>query len=153
VPVASETKVPWHVIGVIHALEASFNFLGHLHNGDVPLDQPTRHVPKGRPDPWSTPNTWEKDAKDALVADHFANLSDWSLERTLYRVEGYNGFGYRSRQVNGRRVNSPYLWSFSDQYEKGKFTADGKWSSNAVSQQCGAAVMIYELVRRGAVHV
>lgn len=85
--------------------------------------------------------------------EHFANLSDWGLERTLYRLEGYNGFGYRSKQVNGGKVNSPYLWSFSDQYEKGKFIADGKWSSNAVSQQCGAAVMIYELVRRGAVQV
>lgn len=47
--VALDTGVPWFVIGIIHGLEASFNFLAHLHNGDHPLTGRTRKVPAGRP--------------------------------------------------------------------------------------------------------
>ena len=140
------TGVPWFVVGVIHALEASFNFLGHLHNGDVPLSQPTRQVPANRPKPWEPPFTWERSAADALRHEKLANLANWSLPWTLYRLEKYNGFGYRSKAVN-----SPYLWSFSNHYTAGKYVKDGQWSPTAVSQQCGAAVMIHELVRRGTI--
>jgi lysozyme family protein len=145
-PVSAQTGVPWYVIGALHALEASFNFLAHLHNGDAPLDQTTRHVPTGRPNPWVSPYTWDRSAEDALQVEHFAGLTDWSIPQTLYRLEAYNGFGYRSEGVN-----SPYLWSFSDQYDHGKFVKDREWSPSAKSQQCGAAVMIHELVRRGLV--
>ena len=34
----------------------------------------------------------------------------------LYRLEAYNGFGYRQYQIN-----FPYLWSFATCYTKGKF--------------------------------
>lgn len=142
----AETGVPWFVVGVTHALEASFNFLGHLHNGDVPLDQVTRQVPANRPKPWEPPFTWERSAADALHYEKLANLTNWSLPWTLYRLEKYNGFGYRSKAIN-----SPYLWSFSNHYTAGKYVKDGKWSSTAISQQCGAAVMIHELARRGAI--
>jgi lysozyme family protein len=64
----------------------------------------------------------------------------------LYRFEKYNGFGYRRRGIV-----SPYLWSFSNQYTKGKYIADGKWSSEAVSRQCGAALLVKELVAQGAI--
>jgi lysozyme family protein len=142
----ADTGVPWFVVGVTHALEASFNFLGHLHNGDVPLNEVTRQVPANRPAPWEPPFTWERSAIDALRFEKLANLTNWSLPWTLYRLEKYNGFGYRSK-----RINSPYLWSFSNHYNAGKFVKDGKWSTTAVSQQCGAAVMIHELVRRGTI--
>jgi lysozyme family protein len=39
-------------------------------------------------------------------------------------------------------VPTPYLWSFSSLYEKGKFVADGVFDPAAVSKQCGAAVML-----------
>jgi lysozyme family protein len=55
----------------------------------------------------------------------------------LYLLEGYNGFGYRRRGVP-----TPYLWSFSNIYESGKFVLDGKFDPNAVSKQCGAALML-----------
>lgn len=35
-----------------------------------------------------------------------------------------------------------FLWSFSTIYEKGKFVADGKFDANAVSKQCGAALLL-----------
>jgi lysozyme family protein len=48
-------------------------------------------------------------------------------------------------------VPTPYLWSFSNHYERGKFVADGKFSSTARSQQCGAAVMLKLLAEAGEI--
>ena len=142
--VGQRVGVPWYFIGAIHGLEASFNFRAHLHNGDFPLSQRTRQVPAGRPLRWLPPSDWESSALDALRLLGFAGQEDWSLERTLYRLEAYNGFGYRTRGVP-----TPYLWSFSNHYDRGKFVADGRWSATARSQQCGAAVMLKMLAAAG----
>ncbi|MEQ1510299.1 MAG: hypothetical protein ABL909_07885 [Sphingopyxis sp.] len=135
--VSRVTNVPWYFVAAVHGLEASFNFRGHLHNGDFPLTARTRQVPAGRPATWLPPSGWEASAIDALRLMGFAGQSDWSLTRTLYRLEAYNGFGYRTRGVP-----TPYLWSFTDQYDRGKFIADGRWNPLARSQQCGAAAML-----------
>ena len=144
--VGKDVQVPWFFIGAIHGLEASFNFRAHLHNGDYPLKQRTRQVPAGHPTVWLPPDDWESSAKDAMKLLGFAGKTDWSLERTLYRLEAYNGFGYRKQLVP-----TPYLWGFSNHYEAGKFVADGKWSATAKSRQCGAAVVIKALVDAGIV--
>lgn len=144
--VARDTGVPWFVIGIIHGLEASFNFLAHLHNGDHPLTQRTRQVPAGRPLTWAPPSDWDWSAKDALKLIGFTGKTDWNLERILFRLEAYNGFGYRNTAVP-----SPYLWSFSNHYESGKFVADGRFNAKAKSQQCGAAVMLKLLVDAGEI--
>jgi lysozyme family protein len=135
--VGKRLGIPWYFVAATHGLEASFNFRAHLHNGDFPLTQRTRQVPAGRPSPWLPPSDWESSALDALRLLGFAGQSDWSLPRCLYRLEAYNGFGYRKA---GRA--SPYLWSFSTLYSRGKFVADGKFDPNARSKQCGAAVML-----------
>ncbi len=135
--------VPWYFIGVIHALETSFNFNAHLHNGD-PLERRTVQVPAGRPEKWQPPSDWQSSAKDALDYEKYTNHLDWNLAKLLFRLEGYNGF--RSRELHG--INTPYLWSFSNHYTSGKFVADNVWSKTAVSEQCGAAVMIKALVDR-----
>ncbi len=144
--IATDLQVPWYFVGAIHGLEASHNFRAHLHNGDYPLTQRTRQVPAGRPLVWLPPSDWQSSARDAIRLLGFAKQSDWSLERTLYRLEAYNGFGYRRQQVP-----TPYLWCYSGHYERGKFTSDGKWSPTARSRQCGAAVLIKALVESGAV--
>ncbi len=136
---------PWFAVAIIHGMECSFNFRQHLHNGDN-IKKKTWQVPSGRPDPWNPPNDWNSSAIDALRIDKLTGLTDWSLARTLYRWELYNGWGTRSRGIK-----TPYLWSFSDQYSKGKYVADGKWDSDAVSQQCGAAVMLKVLVEKGEI--
>jgi lysozyme family protein len=143
--VAAKTGAPWWFIGIVHALEASFNFAGHLHNGD-PLSNRTVQVPKGRPVQWNPPNDWVSSAVDAIEYEGYAGVADWSLPAALYRFESYNGFGYRAR-----KVNSPYLWSFSNHYTAGKFVRDGKFDPTAVSKQCGAAVMLKALVAAGDV--
>ncbi len=129
--------VPWYFIAAVHGLEASFNFRSHFHNGDFPLSRRTRQVPAGRPLVWLPPSDWESSTIDALRLMGFAGQQDWSIPRTLYRLEAYNGFGYRR---TGRAT--PYLWSFSNHYERGKFLADGHFDPRARSQQCGAAMML-----------
>lgn len=144
--VAAEVQVPWYFIGLIHGMEASYNFRAHLHNGDFPLTARTRQVPAGRPAVWLPPSDWESSAKDAIRLLGFANKSDWTLERTLHRLEAFNGFGYRKVGVP-----TPYLWSFSTHYAGGKFTSDGKFDAKARSKQCGTAVLMKALADAGDV--
>ena len=134
--VASKTNVPWHVIAVIHNLECSGRFDCHLHNGD-PLRRRTVNVPAGRPLKGKAPFTWETSAIDALTYDQFTAWTDWSVAGTLYKIEAYNGLGYRKRGIP-----SPYLWSGSQHYVSGKYVADGKFDPKAVSSQIGAAVLL-----------
>lgn len=143
-----EICVPWYVIGVMHALEATFNFDTHLHNGD-PLTARTYHIPAGRPASGSPPFSWSESAKDALAIKKYNNRTDWHLASTLYRIEAYNGF--RSRELYG--INSPYLWSFSNHYTRGKFVADNVWDGSAVSSQCGAAVILKVLSDRKQIQI
>jgi len=144
--VAVEVCAPWYFIGIIHAMEASFDFRAHLHNGDT-LKAKTVQVPKGRPLVWNPPTDWVSSANDAIRFDGFADQPDWSLARVLYNWEGYNG--WRSRTLHN--INTPYLWSYSNHYSRGKYVADGVWDGSAVSKQCGAAVMLKALVDRGVI--
>ena len=143
-PVSPQVNgVPWALVGVIHAMECGFNFAGHLHNGD-PLTSRTKHVPANRPQTGTAPFSWEVSAIDALTLEGFNTVADWSIPHLLYLLEKYNGFGYRNRGLP-----TPYLWSFSNLYQKGKFTADSRFDPEAVSKQCGAAVMLKALMHRG----
>lgn len=146
--VARAACLPWFAVGIIHGMEAGFNFRGHLHNGDS-LKRKTRNIPRNRPTKWNPPNSWELSAIDALRYDKLDNQEDWSLSATLYRWERYNGI--RSRMIH--KINTPYLWSFSNHYSKGKYVRDNVWDGNAVSKQCGAAVMLKVLVDEGIVTI
>jgi len=139
--------VPWYVVGLIHTMESSGNFSTHLHNGD-PLSARTTHVPAGRPKTGAPPFTWEESATDALSLQGFPKWKDWSIPGVLYKLEAYNGWGYRDNHPD---VESPYLWSFSNHYTRGKYVADGTFSATAVSQQCGAAVLLKRLDQLGAI--
>ena len=139
--VTQATTVPWFVVAALHEREASGNFLCHLHNGD-PLSARTRHVPSGRPPPPANPPfTWEQSACDALALDGLSKVASWSIERACYEIELYNGFGYRRHGIN-----SPYLWSFSNNYTAGKYVADGQWSATAVDAQCGVMPLLSRLM-------
>jgi lysozyme family protein len=139
--------VPWYVVGIIHQLEASGDFTKHLHNGD-PLTARTVHDPAGRPASGRPPFTWEFSAADALVHDGLDTWRDWSISGTLFVFERFNGFGYRKSSIN---IPSPYLWSFSNHYTKGKYTSDKHYDPNFVSQQCGTAILLRLLADRGLV--
>jgi len=134
--VSRHTGVPGHVVGILHALEAGLDFTRHLHNGD-PLAGRTVRVPKGRPANGQPPFAWEASAADALALAGLGDWTDWSVPGTAYALEGYNGFGYRRRNVP-----SPYLWSFTTAYVSGKYVADHAWSPTAVSRQCGGMTLL-----------
>lgn len=140
----STAGVPWYFIAVIHNMESSLNFNRHLHNGD-PLTAKTIHVPAGRPVNGTPPFTWEESAADSLMLQKLNQWTDWSLTGILYKIEEYNGWGYRTRHPE---VYSPYLWSFSNHYSKGKYIADGTWSATAASNQCGAAVILRRMAEK-----
>jgi len=143
--VSAATGVPWEFIGTVHAMESGCNFSTHLHNGD-PLTAKTKQVPRGRP-LGTAPFTWEESAIDALKLKKLDKVTKWTKERIAYELERYNGFGYRLYHGD---VLSPYLWSGTCHYSKGKYVADGKWDSSHVSRQVGA-IPIYRGLTEGLV--
>jgi len=141
--VSAKTGVPWQLIGLMHGLECGYDFNKHLHNGDS-LSAATVRVPAGRPPGWVAGSPWEQSAVDALKLKKLDQVKDWSLARVLYVLEGYNGFGYRTKGIR-----SPYLWSFSNLYEKGKYVADHQFDPNAISKQVGSATLLKMLGESG----
>lgn len=139
--VQDATNVPWFVVGVIHAMESGCNFATHLHNGDS-LARRTVQVPAGRPKAPPADGkaySWKESACDALLMKGLDKIGDWPVERICYECERYNGHGYR---LHHKDVLSPYLWSGTNHYSRGKYVADGKWSATAVSGQSGAVAIL-----------
>lgn len=132
--VSAKSGVPWFVIAVIHQRESSQDFSRSLAQGD-PWNKVSVHVPKGR-GPFKS---WEDAAIDALsVCPPYASKwKDWSPAGTMTLLEQYNGLGYANRGLP-----SPYVWSGTDQYTKGKYVADGKFDPSVVDKQLGCAGMI-----------
>lgn len=134
--VEAKTGVPWFVVAALHNRESDANFSTYLGNGE-PLNRVTRLVPKGR-GPFAG---WQQGAIDALTLDGLDQVKVWTLERACFEIEKFNGFGYRRRGFP-----SPYLWSFSNHYARGKYIADGRFSATHVDQQCGALPIIKRIM-------
>lgn len=147
--VANATAVPWYVIAIIHEMEAGLKFSTHLHNGD-PLTDRTVQVPAGRPPSGLPPFEWEDSAIDALMLKNLDAVTLWSIERIAYQLEAYNGWGYRTRQTG---INTPYLWSSTSNYRKGKFVRDRVFNPDAVSRQLGAMALLRRLMDTQGVNV
>jgi len=128
------TGVPWFVIAVIHEREASQSWTANLSQGD-PWNKVSTHVPKGR-GPFLS---WESAAWDALTncAPYAARNKDWSIGGMLALLEQYNGLGYFNRGLP-----SPYIWSGTDQYVKGKYIRDGVFDQETVDKQLGCAGLL-----------
>ena len=146
------TGVPWQVVGVIHCLEANCDFDKHLHNGDD-LQLPTKRYPPNRPRGWASlpksEKTWEASAIDSIKFDGLDKVKKWDIVNTLETLERYNGLGYRKYHPE---INTPYLWSGTQFYDKGKYTevkVGGKWKSKfdpaLKSKQVGAVLLLKEL--------
>lgn len=138
--ITAQSGVPYWWIGPTHDRESGLNFKTHLHNGD-PLTKRTTHVPSGRPATGSAPFAFEASALDALkMAPHkLDKVKRWSVERSCYEWERYNGFGYLAKGP------SPYVWSGTDQYKHGKFIADGVYRDGTVDKQLGTVAIAREL--------
>ncbi len=132
--VSVSTGVPWFVIAVIHQRESSQDWTRGLAQGD-PWNAVSVHVPRGRgPFP-----SWEAAAMDALrvCPPYAAKWKDWSPGGAMTLLEQYNGLGYANKGLP-----SPYVWSGTDQYVRGKYVADGVFDPNVVDKQLGCAGLI-----------
>ena len=143
----------WPVIAAIHNMESSLSFFRHLHNGD-PLTGKTVNVPSGRPKTGSPPYTWEESAADALsmkLTDEVDYLD--TPEEILWFCERYNGWGYQlgAGQNTTPAKRSPYLWSKTNHWIKGKYVADGRFDANAGSSQVGVAAILKALEDKGSI--
>jgi len=138
--VQSVTGVPWQFVAVVHILEANGNFNGHLANGDT-LQGRTYHVPAGRIPHVDPPYTFIQGAQDALAYEGLTQVTDWALPHAAYLLERYNGMAYHSKGIN-----SPYLWSGTNNYTVGKYVSDGVYDPSAVSQQLGAIALLSRIV-------
>lgn len=140
--IASKFACPikWYHIACIHEMEARQNFNCYLGNGQV-LSKTTTIVPIGR-GPFSS---FESGAIDAIHLQKLDLVEDWSVGSFLYIAEGYNGYGYS----DFHNINSPYIWSGSNQYRAGFYIADHVYSQTTVSQQIGIALILKKLIDMG----
>lgn len=129
-----DQKVPWYIIASLHNMEASLGLHKQILNGQK-ISQRTTWVPKGL-GPWGS---FEDSCVTAFEIK--PNIEDWSdLGHVLYWLERFNGWGYRKKGIW-----SPYLYSFTTLYTRGKYVSDGKFSRRAVSSQCGIVAILKEL--------
>ena len=141
---ARANGVPAQFIIGFHERESSRDFKAHLHEGS-PLNRRTRFVPTNRPSVWLPPSDWYSSALDALYDYEHLDRRDWKhTQSALQAAESYNGLGYQSKG----RV-SPYLWSGTNLFERGKYTGDGKFDPMARDQQIGVAAIMLGFQRRG----
>lgn len=159
VSIAKRSGMPdiaWLFVAASHYRESSQDFTKNLGQGD-PLSRVTVHVPAGR-GPFLGPTAFEDGAVDALVncPPHAARNTDWSIVGLLTLLEAYNGTGYANGPVttkNGVVIaryppqESPYIWSGTDQYHKGKYVADHEFDPNAVDKQLGCAGLILAIAK------
>ncbi len=138
VAVEKLTGVPWFFIAVTHQRESSQNWSRSLAQGD-PWNEVSTHVPAGR-GPFKS---WGEAAVDALVncAPYASRLKDWSIGGLLTNLERYNGVGYANKGIP-----SPYIWSGTDQYLKGKYVRDGVFDPDEVDKQLGCAGLIMAMM-------
>lgn len=138
--------MPWYFVGGIHERESSRSFKCHLHEGS-PLIHRTQYVPKGRPLHPEPPYTWEQSSEDALYVLKHENQVHWyNTPAALDAIEAYNGLGYRRYHSE---VKTPYLWSGTSFYSRGKYVADGRFSPTAIDRQAGVAALWLRMKERG----
>lgn len=131
------TGVPWHFIALAHYRESTLNFNKNLANGQ-PLSMRTTIVPKGR-GPYKD---FEQSAIDSLVnVQGYKRGMDWSLPAYIWRIEGYNGYGYHYKGIP-----SPYLVGGSNKQRRGKYVSDGVYSPNVWDTQLGVLTILKALV-------
>jgi len=134
------TGVPWYMIAALHWRESNASFTKQLAQG-WPLSSKSKWVPYTGPYA-----TWEESAVAALKAEgkRYDRIVDWRLEKILYYSEKYNGWGYYQYH---NKMPSPYIWGATNIQTKGKYVADGKFSSTTWDTQIGVAALIWALAK------
>lgn len=136
--------MPYWFVGLIHHMEASFDFSTALHNGDriIGTGQKTTHVPAGR-GPFST---WEEGALDALKERLM--YTEWSVPSCFRRLESYNGMGYRgpAGQKTTPKFASAYTFAGTQFFVKGRYIADHQFDPEKPETRPGCMAVLIKLV-------
>jgi lysozyme family protein len=136
--IEAKTNVPWYLVGLVHYRCCGNDFSTHL-NGE-PLSRRTVLPPAGRPLDGDPPFAWEDSAVD-MVRFYGWQGSEWSVGTILYKLEGFNGYGYRVHNVR-----SPYIWGCTNLYVSGKFVGGSTFDPDLVDTQCGTGALLKLLV-------
>lgn len=140
--ISKKTGIPPELIAAIHYRESGCDFNTYLHNGD-PLGKPTTNVPKGK-----YFDNFIDAAVDALSEkksrrDEFRLNSDSDdIAAMMAFAESYNGLGYYKYHKD---TPSPYVYSGTNVYIKGKYKSDGEWDPDLVDAQPGVYILITSL--------
>ncbi len=138
--------VPAVAIFGIHGRESDWDFTCHLANGDSLLHK-TVNVPKGRIPNLEPPYEWEVAAEDALYTYDQLDQKNWhDIYSALTNLEYYNGSGYRKYHPT---VASPYIYSGTSEYFRGKYSSDGKFDPLLVDKQLGIGAEWRRMLDRG----
>lgn len=135
--IQAQTGVHWVFVATTHYRESNLNFATQLAQGS-PLNKVSRVIPYSGPF-----QTFEEGCYDALVRQgpYAARNKDWSMPFMLTYNEALNGLGYARMGIP-----SPYVWSGTDQYTKGKYIRDRVFDPNTVDKQLGVAGLVMCLV-------
>ncbi len=139
--VAAKVDLPAALIAALHWRESSGNFETYLHQGD-PLGVRAVNIPTNI----DVFYTWEPAAVDALASKLSMKNKLKLTEDTDDLValatfaEYYNGLGYHNKGLS-----SPYVWAGTDQYTRGKYVSDGRYSKWTMDKQIGVVVMIQSI--------
>lgn len=141
---SEKTGIPPELIAVIHHRENTKDYLAgtfncYLHNGQT-LGSITTMEPKG-----NFFTDFDEAAVDAVTTKlssvplPFGENTDIATMLTF--AESYNGFGY----ANNEYVN-PYLYSGTNIYVSGKYTADHIYDPSVVDNQVGTYILLYSII-------
>jgi lysozyme family protein len=138
--ISTKNGIPSELIAALHYRESGCNFNTYLHNGD-PLGKPTMHVPAEIYFDNFTDAAVDALSKKKSLRDKYSLSSDSNdMAAMMAFAESYNGLGYYKKEKI-----SPYVFSGTNVYEKGKYIADGQYDPNAIDAQPGVYLLINAL--------
>jgi len=138
--------VPARVVFALLYREADNDMTKSPAQGD-PLNHRSIHVPKGRIPGKNPPYTFLESAEDSYYSPELDHLDtkNWSeIGAVLWNCVGFNGLGYTKRGLP-----SPYAWSMTTAYLRGKYVSDGRFDPLAVDKQAGVAAILKQFEARG----
>lgn len=136
--VSAQTGVPAKLIAAIHWRESTGNFNTYLHQGD-PLGKPAVHWPRNIPIfyKWEDAAVHALNMKKGIKNDLGMTAKTTDLAAMATYAECYNGLGYYNHGHT-----SPYVYSGTDKYTKGKYVGDGIYDGNVKDRQLGVLTML-----------
>lgn len=140
--VAAKVDLPARLIAALHWRESSGDFSTYLHQGD-PLGKPAKNVPKDIPlfTEWEPAAIHALSMRGKLAHKRALKITQETTDMAalLTYAEAYNGLGYT---MYHKDVATPYVYAGTNQYSKGKYKSDGKFSKTMKDKQAGAYGML-----------